>query len=101
MEPWQEFVHVTEVMVDLDYTADTPNALPLAFMLAYGSSERRNDSNGTDAMRLRRATQATGRAVSMGIALSAIDGPLPVMDVIAFSVVTVYTAVTWIDYFIN
>ena len=100
MDPWSEFVHATEVMVELDYTADTPNALPLMFLKDWMRSEPSVD-DGTDAMRLRRATQATGRAVSMGIALSAIDGPLPVMDVIAFSVVTVYTAVTWIDYFIN
>ena len=67
-----------------------------------GNSKRtRKKDDGTDAIRLRRATQGTARAVSMGLALSAIDGPLPVMDLVAFTGVTIYSAVTWIDYFTN
>lgn len=67
-----------------------------------GNRKRTKKSDdGADAIRLRRATQGTARAVSMGLALSAIDGPLPVMDVVAFTGVTIYSAVTWIDYFTN
>jgi len=45
----------------------------------------------------------TRRAVQMGMALSAMDGPLPVMDTVAFVGVSVYTSYLWgtfyLDYF--
>jgi hypothetical protein len=45
------------------------------------------------------AQQKTGRAIAAGIALAAIDGPLPVMDVIGFGVATTGAALAWYDYF--
>lgn len=41
----------------------------------------------------------TRRAIGMGVALSAIDGPLPVMDVVAFIGVTTYTTVLWYNFY--
>ena len=48
---------------------------------------------------LRDATQKTARAVAAGVALSAIDGPLPVMDVVGFGVTTTLAAIAWYDFF--
>jgi hypothetical protein len=45
------------------------------------------------------AQQKTGRAIAAGIALAAIDGPLPVMDVIGFGIATTGAALAWYDYF--
>jgi len=45
------------------------------------------------------AQQKTGRAIAAGIALAAIDGPLPVMDVIGFGVATTGAALAWYNYF--
>jgi hypothetical protein len=43
----------------------------------------------------------TRRALTMGIALSALDGPLPVMDVVAFVGVSVYTTVLWSQFYLE
>ena len=48
-----------------------------------------------------RNVQLTRRAVSMGIALSAVDGPLPVMDTLAFVGVSVYTSYLWGTYYLD
>jgi len=52
---------------------------------------------------LSRNLELTRKAVKMGLALSALDGPLPVMDTIAFVGVSAYTTVLWrrfyLDYF--
>ena len=61
------------------------------------------DSNGNlrfeQSMALRDATQKTGRAVAAGVALAAIDGPLPFMDVVGFGVTTTLAAMAWYDFF--
>lgn len=49
--------------------------------------------------KLETASRRTARAVASGIALSAIDGPLPVMDVVGFGVTTTLAALAWYDYF--
>lgn len=46
-------------------------------------------------MDLAKNIDLTRRAVGMGLALSALDGPLPVMDTIAFVGVSIYTSVLW------
>lgn len=43
----------------------------------------------------------TRRAVEMGIALSALDGPLPVMDVVAFVGVSIYTTFLWGEFYLD
>jgi len=45
------------------------------------------------------AVQKTARAVSAGIALAAIDGPLPVMDVVGFGVAVTGSALAWYEFF--
>ena len=45
------------------------------------------------------ATRKTARAITAGVALAAIDGPLPVMDVVGFGVATTGAALAWYDYF--
>ena len=39
--------------------------------------------------------QLTRRAITMGVALAAMDGPLPVMDIVAFVGVSAYTTILW------
>lgn len=43
----------------------------------------------------------TRRAIKMGIALSALDGPLPVMDTVAFVGVSIYTTVLWSQFYLE
>ena len=61
------------------------------------------DSNGNirfeQSMAFRDATQKTGRAVAAGVALAAIDGPLPFMDVLGFGVTTTLAAIAWYEFF--
>jgi hypothetical protein len=45
------------------------------------------------------AQRKTARAIAAGVALAAMDGPLPVMDVIGFGVATSQSALAWYDYF--
>ena len=45
------------------------------------------------------ATQKTIRAIQAGIALSAIDGPLPIMDVVGFGVAVTGSALAWHEFF--
>ena len=61
------------------------------------------DSNGNirieQSVALRDATQKTARAIASGVALSAIDGPLPFMDVVGFGVTTSLAALAWYEFF--
>lgn len=51
--------------------------------------------------RVKRASQITIRAAGMGIALSAIDGPLPIMDTIGFGVFAAASVLAWTDVIVN
>jgi len=59
------------------------------------------DSEGTArdsaqfAFDLNKNLQLTRRAVTMGVSLAQIDGPLPVMDIVALVGVSVYTSILW------
>ena len=61
------------------------------------------DSNGNlqfeQSVALQDATMKTARAVASGIALSAIDGPLPFMDVVGFGVATTMAGLAWYEFF--
>ena len=48
-----------------------------------------------------RNVQLTRKAVSMGVALAALDGPLPVMDTFAFVGVSVYTSYLWGTFYLD
>lgn len=50
---------------------------------------------------LARNLSLTRRAIAMGAALSALDGPLPVMDTVAFVGVTAFTSVLWGKYYLD
>ena len=45
------------------------------------------------------ATRKTARAISAGVALAAMDGPLPVMDVVGFGVAATGAALAWYEFF--
>ena len=50
---------------------------------------------------LARNIKLTARAVKMGLALSALDGPLPVMDIVAFAGVSIYTTILWGNFYLD
>jgi hypothetical protein len=69
-------------------------------LLKFNKSTKSGTKAGdSDYMKLQRATKGTIRAVQLGVALAAMDGPLPVMDVIGLGVTMIYSAASWIDYF--
>ena len=45
------------------------------------------------------AAQKTARAAATGMALAAMDGPLPIMDVVGFGVATGMAIHAWYEYF--
>ena len=51
--------------------------------------------------RLRLAVKTTQKAAGIGLALSAIDGPLPIMDVVGFGFFSVMSIGAWINFFEN
>ena len=61
------------------------------------------DQNGNiqfeQSIALKDATQKTARAVSYGIALAAMDGPLPFLDVVGFGIATTGAALAWYEFF--
>ena len=96
-------MHPTQPMIDLAVTETThlkdEYISPLiAFNKARKYMSGRN-RGATDHIKLQRAIKGTTRAVTLGVALASMDGPLPVMDVIGLGVTMVYTAAAWIDYF--
>ena len=91
MEVWEEFLHPTEFLVDLDHTSDVPGIPPLVNY--QGKSSVQHD------IEFVMAVGKTGRAVALGIALASIDGPLPIMDVAGFVVATALSLRAWHEYF--
>jgi len=49
--------------------------------------------------KLAKAINRTTKAAIVGIGLSAIDGPLPVMDVVGLGVASLMATIAWVDYF--
>jgi hypothetical protein len=45
------------------------------------------------------ATEKTARAVSAGMAIAALDGPIPVLDIIGFGLTTGMSLMAWYEYF--
>jgi len=45
------------------------------------------------------AAQKTARAIATGATLAAMDGPLPIMDVVGFGVATGMAIHAWYEYF--
>ena len=46
-----------------------------------------------------RPVAKTVKSIQMGISLSATDGPLPIMDVVGFGVMTYGATAAWFEYF--
>ena len=86
MSPRDEWLLMANMLLPQVYSSDDPSIPSDKFVLDLSNN-----------------IQMTRRAISMGVALSAVDGPLPVMDVIAFSGVSIYTSYIWgkfyLDYF--
>ncbi len=62
--------------------------------------DRNPHSGGVpDAVKLGSAIGKTVRAGAIAVALSQVDGPLPVMDVLAVTYFAASATLTWIDYF--
>ena len=49
--------------------------------------------------KLAKAINRTTKAALVGIGLSAMDGPLPVMDVVGLGVASLMATIAWVDYF--
>ena len=45
------------------------------------------------------ASQNTAKAIGAGMAIAALDGPIPVLDIIGFGLTTGMTLMAWIEYF--
>ena len=63
-----------------------------------------DDSPSSESQRTQdfaRNVQLTRKAWMMGVALASLDGPLPVMDTIAFVGVSLYTAYLWRDFYLD
>ena len=61
-----------------------------------------NDSTNNDLpdnIKLGSAIGKTARAAAIAIALSQVDGPLPVADVLALTYFTASATLTWMEYF--
>ena len=86
MSPRDEWLLMANMLLPQVYSSDDPGMDSDKFVLD-----------------LSKNIQMTRRAISMGVALAAVDGPLPVMDVIAFGGVSIYTSYIWgkfyLDYF--
>lgn len=82
---------LTEIFLEPEYPSDRK----------LRSNFKKTSGMSTDNMKLAKATWATQRAFAQGLALAAMDGPLPFGDVIGFSVAVVGSTVAWIDYFVD
>ena len=57
------------------------------------------DIDAGEMVELHQAGMKTARAVATGMALAALDGPLPIMDVVGFGVATGMAIHAWYEYF--
>jgi hypothetical protein len=88
-----EFLHPSEFIVDIDWSSDTP-LLTLDIIDRFWKSSK----DGRSDVALGIAVAKTGRAVALGVALAAMDGPLPIMDVAGFAVATALTVRAWSEW---
>jgi len=87
MTPRDEWLLMSNMLLPPVYASET----------AEGSARDHAQYN----LDLAKNIQLTRRAVTMGIALSALDGPLPVMDIVAFAGVSIYTTVLWGKFYLD
>lgn len=60
--------------------------------------ERQENMNTME--EVQRALNRTGRAVATGVAISSIDGPIPVLDFVGFGVAVGMATLAWFDLFL-
>lgn len=73
--------------------------LPYNAMASSYDEEKHLQIDLDQKMELATAVNKTARAAMVGIAISAIDGPLPVMDAVGFGVAVTMATLAWVDYF--
>tara|TARA_B100000508_G_C11281794_1_gene190906 strand:- start:173 stop:430 length:258 start_codon:yes stop_codon:yes gene_type:complete len=84
MQPWEGFLHATESLIE---TLDDSGMNSQPEMV-------KNISKN-----LMEPFEKTRNAVSYGVAISQMDGPLPIMDIIGASIAVYQAAKAWWDYF--
>ena len=73
--------------------------LPIQAMSSSIDELEQNQSKLDQDAKLAKAINRTTKAALVGIGLSAIDGPLPVMDVVGLGVASLMATIAWVDYF--
>jgi hypothetical protein len=73
--------------------------LPMQAMSSSIDDLEQNQRKLDQDAKLAKAINRTTKAAIVGIGLSAIDGPLPVMDVVGLGVASLMATIAWVDYF--
>lgn len=73
--------------------------LPMQAMSSVLDEMEQDQRKSEQNLKLAKAINRTTKAAIVGIGLSAIDGPLPVMDVVGLGVASTMATIAWIDYF--
>lgn len=73
--------------------------LPMQAMSSSIDELEQHQSKLDQDAKLAKAINRTTKAALVGIGLSAIDGPLPVMDVVGLGVASLMATIAWVDYF--
>jgi len=86
-EDWIRWYETANTVIEAGYT------------IKDGVEEYRNEPDINEVFELARAIKYTQRSVQLGLALAAIDGPLPFGDMLGFGIAVTGSAIAWIDYF--
>ena len=73
--------------------------LPMQAMSSSLDEMEQNQRKLDQDYKLAKAINRTTKAAIVGIGLSAIDGPLPLMDVVGLGVASTMAIIAWHDYF--
>lgn len=95
---WLKWEHPTQGIVNLDKIDLTPYPDKGTPWEKIGFASGGNDSYEIDKGNIAYPLTHTARAVSIGVGIAMLDGPLPVMDVVALGVATYLAADAWIDW---
>lgn len=94
-EPWLQFLHPTEIVIDIDNSQ----------MAIMTNTPRSGGSGGSyygmpKIMKPMMATHRLGLRIGrLAVVLAMADGSLPIGDIIAVSLMAAVTAYAWYDYF--
>ena len=73
--------------------------LPYSAMASSYDEELQTQSDLNQKLEFGIAVNKTGRALVVGAAISALDGPIPVMDFVGLGVAIGMATLAWVDYF--